>query len=437
MLELAWLSQPGRVVSKTCVAAEGFRAKPPYASVTLVAECAEDDHECVAATTAAIRDTFAEGVAHGIGEALRDAFDRVSEAWGRSGHERCSAAAVAAMGGDAWVAVIGSCHAFMTDRGSEASVDIHPREEGDPGDGAQDRTFRMRKIILREGQSILLATRGLRKLMGSSAASRYTSDGRETLSSCLRTLVRETRIQFRKRGGAVAAARFVTARAVVPWRRYVLPAAAGLAAIAATVILFGIFGGRDPDGDGTAAALPADDPVVMPLEPPAESLDTGAVPDTVSVLFIPGISPSLEGVGAMRPGSSGAPPDERWENAPGGVYYLQSDTVASELARRLADSAVPPLEAHPLGTVIVVRQDAAAAFSSWLRTLPADRSASTAVIVEAGSSVAGGASWIRDFAVFANGDRGMTNLQSGFCGDSLPGLPARRDPEAYPVIVIL
>jgi hypothetical protein len=438
-LELAWLSQSGRVASKACTVADGFRAKLPYASVAVVAECAGDDHDCAAAAAAAIRDTFSEGVAHGTGEALRDAFDRVSETWHRSGHTGCSAAATAAMGSEAWVAVIGSCHAFMAERGSDGSIDIHPQEQDLTREEEQAAVFRMRRINLREGQSIVLATHGLRKLMGSSAAARYTSGCREALPSCLRTLVRETRIQFRKKGGAVAAVRLGFEPSVRPLRRAAVLVLAALAVSAAILFLSGLFDGRGTTGQPDSLSGPVQIPVIMPLLPQTspESIGVALSEDTVRVLFIPSIDPSLAGIGTQCAVSSGSVPDDRWENAPRGVYYLESDSTSASMASRLAESAAPPLPAVPVRTIMNVRQDGAAAFSAWLRTVPMQDAAASVIIVEAGSSVAGGAAWIQNFAVFANGSRDMKNLPSCFAGDSLSGLPAWRSPTCYSVIVIL
>lgn len=438
-LELAWLSQSGRVASKACTVADGFRARLPYASVAAVAECAEDDHDCAASTVAAIRDTFSEGVAHGTGEALRDAFDRVSDAWRRSGHTGCSAAAAAAMGSEAWVAVIGSCHAFMAERGSDGSIDIHPQDPDSTREEEQRSVFRMRRINLREGQSIVLATHGLRKLMGSSAAAKYTAGCREALPACLRTLVRETRIQFRKKGGAVAAVRLGFEQPASPLRRTGILVAAGLAVLAGILFLAGTFDGGGTPEQSDSLSVPDQNPMIMPLDPlpTPDSLIVAAARDTVQVLFIPSVESSLAGIGDMRAISSGNVPDERWENAPRGVYYLESDSSAASLALRMAESGAISLQAFPVRTIINVRQDGASAFSDWLRTVPELEASSSAVVVEAGSSVAGGAAWIRDFAVFANGSRDSRNLPSCFAGDSLPGLPASRSPSCYSVIVIL
>jgi hypothetical protein len=438
-LELAWLSQSGRVASKCCTVADGFRAKLPYASVAVVAECARDDHDCAAAAAAAIRDTFSEGVAHGTGEALRDAFDRVSDAWRQAGHTGCSAAATAAMGSEAWIAVIGSCHAFMAERGSDGSIDIHPQDPDLPREEERTSVFRMRRINLREGQSIVLATHGLRKLMGSSAAAKYTSGCREALPSCLRTLVRETRIQFRKKGGAVAAVRLGFDHPARPFRKAAVLLLSALAVSSGILFLAGLFDGSGPAGQSDSIPGPAQNPVIMPLEPQTspESLGAAQSQDTVRVLFIPSIEPSLAGIGTQFGVSSGSVPDDRWENAPRGVYYLESDSNSASMALQMAESGAPSLPAVPVRTIMNVRQDGAAAFSAWLRTVPSQEASASVVIVEAGSSVAGGAAWIRNFAVFANGSRDMKNLPSCFTGDSLSGLPARRNPSCYSVIVIL
>jgi len=435
-VELAWLSQPGRVQSRASSMADGFRARPPFASVAVVAECARDDHECASTSVAIVRDTFSEGVAHGAGEALKDAFDSLSQAWSHSGHTGCSAAAVATIGNEAWVAGIGSCNAFMADRGSDGSVDIH-RSFNDIGDSGA--TLRIRKVVLREGQSIILTTHSLRKLMGSSAAAKYTSGCRDVLPVCLRTLIKETRIQFRKRGGSVAAVRMGSTPPAISYRKAGITLLAGAAAIAGILALAGLVRGC---GGGTGEGADRDStvttPVVMPLEPvPVQEPDSTPVtaPDTVETMFIPSVPTGVD-TGELSVTLSGSIPDNRWENAPAGIYHLEGDSTAAVAAGAVLEDLSGAVQVVPVSTVIVVRQDLASLFSSWLRTVPPDVAGSTAVVVETGTSVAGGASWIRDFALFANGSRIRQDLPSCFTGDSIPGIPAPRGTSTYRLIVV-
>jgi len=129
-------------------------------------------------------------------------------------------------------------------------------------------------------------------------------------------------------------------------------------------------------------------------------------------------------------------PDIQWENFSPGIYCVRGDT-ASELLAQSMSIMYPELEVRTLSRIITVREGGVAESARWLSTLAADSAASTGVVVETRSSVAGGASWIRNYPVFSNGDRDRRSGEpGGFYGDSLPGVPLLRDPSAYRLIVV-
>lgn len=430
--EYAWLNQPGRIASRSSSFADGFRGRSPYAGVAVVAECSIEDAECAVSAVAQVRDAFADGVAYGVDEVLGDAFDRLRTTRRGTGHEGCSAAAVAVLGSRAYVASTGTCHAFMADPGSEGSIDL---DTGGSADGSV-----VREVLLREGQSIVLVTSSLRKLMGSTAAAKYTSGCSEPLGTCLRTLVTETRIRFRKTGGSVAAMRHGRESAGLPRRPLVLAGTAALLIILAVLILPGLLRDRGndtllPDSSGIS-----DGPVIiMPLgrdtvpEVPVEE----PLPDPVGVLFIAPSAMGLDTLPGLVPTVSGVAPDPRWEKASSGIYYVDGHAASDSLARRMSvQTTSEELPLIPVSSVVTVRQNEISAFAVWLRGLDPEDAASTAVIVETSSSVAGGADWIRDFALFANGDREREDLPSSFTGSPPAGVPALPDSSGYSIIVI-
>ncbi len=198
-IEIAWLNQPGRISMKMASVSDGFQASPPYASVVIVAECEKDDPVCAMTSAAIVRDTFAEGVAYGVEDALNNAFDEVAKKNSENGHDSCSIASIAVLDCEVRVVSTGTCHAFITNgafqgesiSGDSLNIDVRPH-----------------RFVLKYGQSVILVTHGLRKLIGSVVASRHISVYNDPLAKCLEEMVAETRIRFRKKGGSIAAVRF-------------------------------------------------------------------------------------------------------------------------------------------------------------------------------------------------------------------------------------
>ena len=198
-IEIAWLNQPGRLSMKMASVSDGFQASPPYASVVVVAECEKNDPACALTSAAIVRDTFAEGVAYGIDDALNNAFNEVLKKNSENGHDSCSIASIAVLGCEVRVVSTGTCHAFLT------HGDI--QEESMEG-SSMINDILSHRFVLEYGQSVILVTHGLRKLIGSVVAARHTSFYNDPLAKCLEEMVAETRIRFRKKGGSIAAVRF-------------------------------------------------------------------------------------------------------------------------------------------------------------------------------------------------------------------------------------
>ncbi len=212
-IEIAWLNQPGRISTKMASVSDGFQASPPYASVVVVAECEKDDSVCAMTSAAIVRDTFAEGVAYGVEDALNNAFNEVEKKNAENGHDSCSMASIAVLGSEAWVVSKGTCHAFLT----YGSI---PEESISGGSMINDAL--PNRVVLKYGQSIILVTHGLRKLIGSAVAGRHSSLYNDPLAKCLEGMVTDTRIRFRKKGGSIAAVRFGSASSRITglWKKH-------------------------------------------------------------------------------------------------------------------------------------------------------------------------------------------------------------------------
>jgi len=174
--------------------------------------------------------------------------------------------------------------------------------------------------------------------------------------------------------------------------------------------------------------LPDDDTVAVEPEP---VISTAHLPVTVLVAGGKSLDVSADTLNQYLTGI----PDPAWENWTSGVYAVYGDSVIIPIAERLASEAGFDSVSH-VERIVVVRQGSASRFSSWLSSLDPASSAGTAVIVETTSSVAAGASWIRNYPVFINGDREMHAMYSCFRGESLPGIPALEDDAAYRILVI-
>jgi len=212
--------------------ADGFSGSTAIAGIAAVAENRSQNMFSAEKAVAVVRDAFAEGVAYGVPDVLQDAIDEISSDITDS-NGSFSIAIAALLGDDVWVYSNGTCCAFMTD------ADI-----GEEGTGMKNVVALsgkgIRYLKLSPGQSVILVTHGLRKLMGSSVSLNYASLCRKPLSFCLAEMVRETRIKFRKKGGSAAAVRLCTGSpGVYPsFRKMLVFFSAAVLAAALTLLIF-------------------------------------------------------------------------------------------------------------------------------------------------------------------------------------------------------
>ena len=231
------MNQPGRLTTRMESYADGFQGSTAIASVTAVAENSLQDSSCAENAVATLRDAFAEGVAYGVVDVLKDAIDEISAASSEGDRNCCSLATAAVLGDEVWVYSSGTCRAFMScaDSGGrkfEKIVDLSSQG--------------IKYFRLKPGQSIIIVTHGLRKLIGSTVAMSYSARCKKPLSFCLSEMVKETRIRFRKKGGSAAAVRLCigSARINLPGGKLVI---CFLAAVIAIVSAFLILCYRSED----------------------------------------------------------------------------------------------------------------------------------------------------------------------------------------------
>lgn len=191
-LEITWLNQPGRIGSRTGSHADGFRGTPTVAGVAVVSEGSPSSYLSVKNAVNMVRDTFAEGVAYGTGDVLKDCMDGLACSFDCPG---ISIAAVAVLDGDVWVFSTGSCRAFLSGR------DVAGSSDGELKQGA------VIHVDLQPGQSVILVTGGLGRLAGTPSAATLAGRCRKTLEECLEEMVAGTRVRFSKSGGSAAAVR--------------------------------------------------------------------------------------------------------------------------------------------------------------------------------------------------------------------------------------
>ena len=251
------MNQPGRLISRMESIADGFHGSSAIAGAAAVAENKSSDTCYAQKAVAIVRDAFAEGVAYGVENVFREAIDEINAFAREEVFDSLSLAAAVVLGNEVWVYSRGTCQVFLSgadtgSRGAENVVDIE-----DKG---------IRRLVLKPGQSIILLTSGLRKLMGSAAARKYSSRCSKPLSFCLSEMISETQIRFRKKGGSAAAVRLCAdaGRISLPGRKYAVYSLALLLAVAAAVLAL-CLGSKEADSlirtDSTSEGE-----VVMPLD---------------------------------------------------------------------------------------------------------------------------------------------------------------------------
>jgi hypothetical protein len=252
-IEVAWFNQPGRHQGRTGSLADGFKGGDAIAGLAVVAHGPPELQTRVRSLADTLRDTFAEGVAYGAGELLGDCIGEILE--GTSG-EGISFAAAAVLDREVWTYSAGTCRAFLT--GSSCSGLSIDSEELPPGT--------VIRRSLQPGQAVVLVTEGLERLVCSAAADSHTSRCRVPLANCLRNMVEETRIRFRKTGGGIAAVRLCRVSRKIPSIAPRLPVYLLLVLLAVLAAAFVICDDDHTDGTGLQRAAADTSETVMPLD---------------------------------------------------------------------------------------------------------------------------------------------------------------------------
>lgn len=465
----AWKAQPGRSRLQRRVCSDGYLGEFPYAGVVVAAEGLNpDDDPSAEIAVNTVRDVFAEGVAYGIEEALADALREAADIIRRNGHGGCSVAAVAFCGTHAWFASTGACRVLKYDEEtvSVLAADCSEAQSSGIGRDHPEYSRRMRDLShwlggdghsittghtrINPGTVVLAATPGVWMNLREGALKRGRG---KNIEGWLTAVVRESRVAYRRQGGAVAAASCHSGGGV---RIPVLPfVAVSVMVVLGVLLAAGVFDSRKAPEDGGGNLFSPPDSmaeVVMPLSQDSSSSrfwSYARIRDMVadSINAPPDISAHLPLVAVLAGGDSTAfspdtfalafnrSPDLQWENFSPGIYPLAGDTAAVFLAELLR-ARNPGLSVIPLSTIVTVREAGVADAAGWLRSLPPARATGIGVVVETTSSVAGGAGWIRNFPVFINGNRTNQALSGGFLGDSVPGIPSARNESCYRLLVI-
>ncbi|HOP27065.1 MAG TPA: hypothetical protein PKX02_07680 [Candidatus Sabulitectum sp.] len=476
-----WHVQPGRSRVQRKIAADGFRTEYPYAGVVVVAENASsEDDGSAALAVETVRDVFAEGVAFGVEDALSDAFDEASELIREKKLGGCSAAALAFSASHVWYALAGNCRIYrmdsdgvrciVRDRSQAADLRMLP---SNPeylkkvrnmnwwlGCQSKGKAVCGHTRLRRDTTYLLLTSGGWIQLEHMAAGPARKTPGK-SLQGWVAGLSRDLKLAYRRQGAAIAAVSGVKERTGgnIPWK--------AVSAAAASILLAGYLvfgdpfscGAAPPDRSDIFSADSVAEEIVQPIDPDAEP-DTSSggnhgmlamLADSMaadSAALIPDISASLPLQTVMvgepldsLPSDSFAvslnlEPDLQWENFSPGIYCVEGDT-ASEILAQAVSVRFANLEIIPVRRIVTVREGGVAESASWLSSLSPDSAASTAVVVETRSSVAGGAPWIRNYPVFANGDRDRRSSEAGgYAGVSLPGIPLLPSRVTYRLIVV-
>lgn len=253
------MNQPGRLISSMGSVADGFHGSSVIAGTVCVAENDSPDSCYPQKAVAIVRDAFAEGVAYGVESVFIEAIDEINAFAGDGIGEPLSMAAAAVLGDEVWVYSMGTCLVFLSGaqtggRDSEGIVNV------------EDRVIK--HFVLKPGQSIILLTSGLRKLMGSVVAGKHSSRCSRPLSFCLSEMISETRIKFRKKGGSAAAVRLCTGsvRMSLPGRKYLAYSISLIIAVAVAAVLLTLCRSSGENGSPVRADSIPEEEIVMPLD---------------------------------------------------------------------------------------------------------------------------------------------------------------------------
>jgi hypothetical protein len=380
-------------------------------------------------------------------EAFHEAGERI-----RSEELRgCSVTAVAILGREVWIAHAGASRAFLAEASTASALTDEHTLASEMKLGPKDAGYKLRsrdltrclgqqdmkpqtiRMELTPLQRVVILTPGI---WHNAPASRIAAcvTGRTEPSQAAEALVRETRVRFRRSGGAAAVIGEKAGRASTRKLRllpYLAPAvlALGLA------LVFGSRGACGRPDPGTPAPADSGSAWIMPLQLlPDVSEEKPAEGPVLPVRCI------VLGQVAGLPGSDSLdafvtpPPDSLYENIRRGVYYIAGDSLMAPFAKEMAERLGL---GDPVGLdrILVVRENDVRSFAAWLPGVDSLDASRTAVIVETASSVAGGAPWIRSYAMYANGDRSRQSEPSVYTGLGLEGMSARLDPGCYGLLI--
>lgn len=481
---VAWLVQNGRSRVQRIVASDGFVGDYPYAGVVVVAENRTTESDLSASVfVETVRDIFAEGVAFGVEDALKDSFMEANEIIITKEMQGCSGAAIAYSGTHLWYALSGSCRIYRIDQDGIQCIAVdqttansnrlaleHPdfnkkvhELKSYIGSSSNFETICGHARIKEDTTYIVLTAGGWIQLEKATPPA-LVKNIKKSLSGWLSVIARDLKLAYRRQGGGLACISGMKPSATnSSIMKYSLSAVAVIVLLA-FLVMGDLFSCNIETEDQTDlfASDSIQDEIVQPLdlEVLGDSAETtsgllASISDSIShmnqdsvVLNIPDISESLP-IQIVQIGGAVAElnsdtfslsvnmePDIQWENFSPGIYAIRTDSVSMILADVLSP-LYPTLEIIELDRIITVREAGVAESATWLSSLSNDAAQNTGVIVETRSSVAGGADWIRHYSVFSNGNRAdRAGETAGFIGDSLPDLPVLRNSNCYRLILI-
>lgn len=482
---VAWQLQNGRSRVQRGIAADGFKGDYPYAGVTVVAENRNSEEDLSASISVeTVRDVFAEGVAFGVEDALRDSLLEANEIIHDKKLGGCSAAAIAFSGTHIWYAMAGNCRIYVIDSDGISCVvrDQSAANELNMSPDHPDYSKRIRELKwwlgspredkpvcgharIKQDTTFLILTAGGWIQLESKTTAVHRKGVKKTLDGWLSAISREMKLAYRRQGGALGAVSGANGGGggSIPWKSWVY--VAGFLGLIGFLVFANPFSSDVAIEDKTDLfSADSVEEIVQPIF--ADTASSTSISHNSGVLgtfadsllhaveetedpLIPDITAELPlqmvQIGGILPALSpdtflvslNPEPDIQWENFAPGIYSIRGDTASSTLAQ-IVCSEYPDLEVIELDRIITVRENGVSESARWLSSLSPDSAAGTGVIVETRSSVAGGAEWIRNYPLFANGNRvDRAGEVGGFMGDSLPELPTLRNPRCYRLVVVL
>jgi hypothetical protein len=374
-----WHVQTGRSRVQRLIASDGFRGEYPYAGVVVVAEnCAPGEDGSASLAVETVRDVFAEGVAYGVEDALRDSFQEASDAIREKGLGGCSAAALAFSATHIWYALSGNCRLYRIDSDGVRCL-VYDKSIATEMKLSSDHPDYLKKVRemnwwmgaessgkpacghsrIRKDTTYLLMTAGSWVQFEHARPILLRKGSRKTLQGWLTTLARDLKLAYRRQGGALAAVSGSEAKSSgnISWKWLTL--VIGLLAIAGYLVLGNPFGEKSTSERADLFQEDSISNIVMPLHP--DSADTtssgsvfmGLMPDSASLSLHADTLPCIldhlplaaafigDGGVSLPPDSFSVRinlnPDAQWENFSPGIYHIAGDTASGILAGILSE----------------------------------------------------------------------------------------------------